>query len=75
MVKKVTKKKNRRLRRQIRKTTGCLLLASSIIVAALPVPDVRGADPNTVRERVAVVNYYPSKKITVHKDGAPDTEY
>ncbi len=40
MVKKVTKKKNRRLRRQIRKTVGCLLMASAVFVAALPVPEI-----------------------------------
>ncbi len=64
MVKKVTKKKNRRLRRQIRKTVGCLLMASAVFVAALPVPDVRGADQATVKERVAVVNHTSSTDLT-----------
>ena len=38
---KVTKKKNRKLRRQIRKTVGALFMISAIVVAAVPVPDVR----------------------------------
>lgn len=33
-------KKNRRLRRQIRKTVGALLMVSAIVVAAIPVTDV-----------------------------------
>ena len=40
MAKGITKKNNRRLKRQIRKTVGGLLMASAIVVAALPVPDV-----------------------------------
>ena len=42
---KVKKKKNRKLRRQIRKTIGALTMASAIVVAAIPVPDVRADDP------------------------------
>lgn len=37
---KVKKKKNRKLRRQIRKTVGALLMVSAITVAAIPVQDV-----------------------------------
>ncbi len=53
---KVTKKKNRKLRRQIRKTVGALFMISAIVVAAVPVPDVSAniTDPVT---RVAVANY------------------
>ena len=40
MAKGITKKNNRRLKRQIRKTVGGLLMASAIVVAAIPVPDV-----------------------------------
>lgn len=40
MAKGVTKKKNRKLRRQIRKTIGALLMVSAITVAAVPVPDI-----------------------------------
>ena len=47
MAKGVTKKKNRKLRRQIRKTVGALLMVSAIVVAAIPVPDVRADDPST----------------------------
>ncbi len=72
MVKKVTKKKNRRLRRQIRKTMGCLLLASSIIVAALPVPEISARSDQKV-ERVAVVNHTSSTDLaqfeTIGTDG------
>ena len=39
MAKGITKKNNRRLKRQIRKTVGGLLMASAIVVAAIPVPD------------------------------------
>ncbi len=41
---KVKKKKNRKLRRQIRKTVGALLMVSAITVAAIPVRDVRADD-------------------------------
>lgn len=41
---KVKKKKNRKLRRQIRKTIGALLMVSAITVAAIPVQDVRADD-------------------------------
>ena len=34
------KKKNRKLRRQIRKTVGALFMVSAIAVAAVPVPDI-----------------------------------
>ena len=48
---KTTKKKNRKLRRQIRKTIGALLMISAITVAAIPVQDV-SANPNDTSERV-----------------------
>lgn len=63
---KVTKKKNRRLRKQIRKTVGALLMVSAIVVAAIPVTDVSAGegstDPATVTtyddtKMVKVVNY------------------
>lgn len=61
---KIAKKKNRRLRRQIRKTVGALLMVSAIVVAAIPVTDVSANDPNnpTVtayddQTRIKVVNY------------------
>lgn len=40
MAKSVAKKKNRRLRRQIRKTVGALLMVTAITVAAVPVQDI-----------------------------------
>lgn len=63
---KAIKKKNRRLRKQIRKTVGALLMVSAIVVAAIPVTDV-SADPGTAttsgttsypdQTRIRVVNY------------------
>ncbi len=38
--KSAAKKKNRKLKRQIRKTVGALLMVSAIAVAAVPVPDI-----------------------------------
>lgn len=56
---KVAKKKNRRLRRQIRKTVGALLMVSAIVVAAIPVTDV-SANP--------MVDSEPKKKVWVWDD-------
>lgn len=53
MAKKVTKKKNRKLRRQIRKTVGALLMISAITVAAIPVQDV-SANPTVSNEKIKV---------------------
>ena len=59
--KKVTKTKNIRLRRQIRKTIGALFMASAVTVAALPVQDVRAVDPTTAAgHKVQVLNYSDS---------------
>ncbi len=54
---KAVKKKNRKLKRQVRKTIGALLMATSIAVAAVPVPDVSAVDPSSAPVRVRVVNY------------------
>ena len=55
-MKKGVKKKNRKLRRQIRKTIGALFMASAITVAAIPVQDL-GAAPNvTEKIKVAVTS-------------------
>lgn len=56
MAKSITKKKNRKLRRQIRKTVGALFMASAIVVGAIPVQDV-SADPSTSSGKVQVLNY------------------
>lgn len=54
---KATKKKNRRLRKQIRKTVGALLMVSAIVVAALPVQDVNANPTDTTTPvKVAVVS-------------------
>lgn len=50
---KVVKKKNRRLKKQVRKTLGALFMASAITVAAIPVQDV-SANP-TVEEKNKVI--------------------
>lgn len=54
---KAVKKKNRKLRRQIRKTAGALLMITAITVAAVPVQDVSAEDPASGPVRVRVVNY------------------
>lgn len=51
---KVAKKKNRRLRRQIRKTIGALLMVSAIVVAAIPVTDVN-ANPTVAENKNKVI--------------------
>lgn len=56
---KAVKKKNRKLKRQVRKTLGALLMATSIAVAAVPVPDVSATIEENPK-RVAVVNYTDS---------------
>ncbi len=48
-MKKGAKKKNRKLRRQIRKTIGALFMASAIVVAAVPVQDVSADGENAGR--------------------------
>ncbi len=52
-MKKGAKKKNRKLRRQVRKTIGALFMASAIVVAAIPVQDV-GAAPTGAAEKIKV---------------------
>lgn len=59
---KTTKKKNRKLRKQIRKTVGALLMVSAITVAAIPVQDV-SANPNDTTEKtikVTVMSEHPT---------------
>lgn len=58
MSKGVTKKKNRKLRRQIRKTIGALLMVSAITVAAIPVQDVSANPESTETPKVAVTGFY-----------------
>jgi len=60
---KTTKKKNRKLRRQIRKTVGALFMASAVAVAAIPVQDV-SANPTDMSEKVikvAVISDHPTE--------------
>lgn len=52
-MKKGAKKKNRKLRRQVRKTVGALFMASAIVVAAIPVQDV-SANPTGTVEKIKV---------------------
>ena len=49
--KSAAKKKNRKLKRQIRKTVGALLMVSAIAVAAVPVPDI-SATPSDFTEKI-----------------------
>lgn len=55
---KASKKKNRKLRRQIRKTIGALLMVSAITVAAIPVQDVSANPSDTEIPKVAVTGFY-----------------
>ena len=63
---KVARKKNRKLRRQIRKTIGALLMVSAIVVAAIPVTGVNAdaGDENDETVRIKVVNYTDSSMNT-----------
>lgn len=56
---KTTKKKNRKLKRQIRKTVGALLMVSAITVAAIPVQEVSALPsvPSGEGHKVQVLNY------------------
>ncbi|MDY2698917.1 MAG: leucine-rich repeat protein [Lachnospiraceae bacterium] len=56
MAKGTKKKPNRKLRRQIRKTIGALLMISAITVAAIPVQDVSANPTEKENVKVAVVN-------------------
>lgn len=53
------KKKNRKLRKQIRKTVGALFMVSAIIVAAIPVQDLSASvtTSSTNPAKVQVLNY------------------
>ncbi len=65
-MKKGAKKKNRKLRRQVRKTVGALFMASAIVVAAIPVQDV-SANPDdnaTANIKVAVVDKNMDTSVT-----------
>lgn len=63
---KGAKKKNRKLRRQVRKTVGALFMASAIAVAAIPVQDV-SADPGVTNEKIKVGVYVEDTKEGVHE--------
>ena len=56
---KVVKKKNRRLKKQVRKTLGALFMISAIVVAAIPTPNV-SAEPLQTSQ--------PAKKVWVWDD-------
>lgn len=53
--KKIKKKKNMKLRRQLRKTLGCLFMISAIIVTAIPVQPLEAAITDTPT-KVTVLN-------------------
>ncbi len=63
---KSTKKKNRRLRKQIRKTVGALFMASAIVVAAVPVQDVE-AEPKVSATKIALQHEQASEEMTSAK--------
>ena len=51
------KKKNRRLKRSVRKTLGALFLASAIVVAAIPVDDLQAASTERTDKKVTLELY------------------
>ncbi len=68
MAKKTAKKKNRKMRRQIRKTVGALFMASAIAVAAIPVTDVSADEAPATADNYQ--SFYQSLK--VHETGEDD---
>ena len=65
--KSAAKKKNRKLKRQIRKTVGALLMVSAIAVAAVPVPDISANPADNTVIKVAVTD---SREATNDFNGA-----
>ncbi|MDE6893194.1 MAG: leucine-rich repeat domain-containing protein, partial [Lachnospiraceae bacterium] len=61
--KSAAKKKNRKLKRQIRKTVGALLMVSAIAVAAVPVPDVSANLADNTVIKVAVTDSRESTNV------------
>lgn len=59
---KSTKKKNRKLRKQIRKTVGALFMVSAIVVAAVPVQDVE-AEPKVNATKIALQHEQASEEM------------
>ena len=67
---KVAKKKNRKLRRQIRKTIGALLMVSAIVVAAIPVTGVN-AEPTFASKPERKVWVWDNNKTETSVAGSP----
>lgn len=85
---KAKKKKNLKMRRQIRKTVGALFMASAIVIAALPVQDIEAengiqplADPVDTRPAINYDSKYtPPAETDVYNAGTsvydlPENEY
>lgn len=53
---KAIKKRNRRLKRTVRKTLGALFLASALIVAAIPVENLQADEPTPMKVTVDIKN-------------------
>ena len=53
---KAIKKRNRRLKRTVRKTLGALFLASALIVAAIPVENQQADEPTPMKVTVDIKN-------------------
>ena len=62
-----TAKKNRKLKRQVRKTIGGLFMASAIVIAALPVQDV-SANPNQTEKNKVVVSPSVEEHTTINNE-------
>lgn len=73
MAKGIKKKKNRKLRKQIRKTVGALFMISAIVIAAIPVQNISANPTDTTPVKVAVVHSgseEPIKSATVKYDSS-----
>ena len=69
---KAVKKKNRRLKRSVRKTLGALFLASAIVVAAIPVDDLQAA--STTRNDKKVTLELNRETSAVNRSNIPDVD-
>ncbi|MBQ9927635.1 MAG: leucine-rich repeat protein [Lachnospiraceae bacterium] len=72
---KVARKKNRKLRKQIRKTVGALFMASAIVVAAIPVQDVAAnVDEKTTKvslQHTQAADEFANPTVTDYKSSVP----
>ncbi len=54
------KKKKRRMKKQVRRTLGGLFLASALVVAAIPTPEIQAKVDQTEHHRILVASKHPT---------------